>query len=292
MILGMSATDLELALAVVAMTVLTLLAYRLGHRWTLKSQWVETGVLAVSIGLAFVLAWSYFGRLVWAEAISSSSVLYWSNVTPIALGFTSGLVGHTRGLRRAFRPVVTACLMVLAIGYVVTPIARPILFPLTLDAVPKWNRGVCMQSHAASCAPAAAVTLLKHYGINTSEHSMADACLSSTLGTAPLGLYRGLKTTAEDHGYEARVAKRDPSEWLDSDQLPNVALVSFEAMPGMPMDNRFLGSRFSGHVITVLGKTDGGRWLIGDPAVGKISWSDEELRRRITGEAIYLSPQK
>ncbi|MFG0289345.1 MAG: peptidase C39 [Rhodopirellula sp. JB044] len=285
-------TDLELAIAVIVITVLTFLAYRLGHRWTLTSQWAETGVLAASVGMAFLLAWSYFGRLVWAEAISSSSVLYWSNVTPIALGFTSGLVGHTRSMRRALRPLVTVCLMGLAIGYVVTPIARPVLFPLTLNAAPNWRNGVCMQSHGASCAPAAAVTLLKHFGVDASEVSMADACLSSTLGTAPLGLYRGLKTIADEHGLAARVASRDPSTWIDAGQLPNVALVSFESFPGQPMGNRFLGSRFSGHVITVLGRTDGGRWLIGDPAVGKVSWSDDELRTRITGEAIYLEKQQ
>ncbi|MCM2371387.1 cysteine peptidase family C39 domain-containing protein [Aporhodopirellula aestuarii] len=285
---GLSSIDIELALAVIAMTVLTLLAYRLGHLWKLKSQRLENLVLAVSVGLAFLLAWSYFGRLVWAEAITSSSALYWSNVTPIALGFTSGLVGHTRGLRRAVRPFVTACLMILAVGYVATPIARPVLFPLTLDPSPKWKNGICLQSHSASCAPAAAATLLKLNGVESREDVLADACLSSTLGTAPLGLYRGLKTVANEHGLQTCVAAKDPTDWLQAGQLPNVALVSFEAFPGQPIGNRFLGSRYSGHVITVLGKTDGGRWLIGDPAVGRISWSDDELRRRITGEAIYL----
>ncbi|MEP3830578.1 cysteine peptidase family C39 domain-containing protein, partial [Rhodopirellula bahusiensis] len=58
-----------------------------------------------------------------------------------------------------------------------------------------------------------------------------------------------------------------------------------------PQDNGFVGNVTVGHVVTVLSQTDGGRWLIGDPAVGKVSWSDEELRKRFTGEAIYLVKQ-
>jgi hypothetical protein len=285
----MSRPDSELAFAAVAMTVLTLLAYRLGQCWRLKSQRAENAVLIASVGLAFWLAWSYFGRLVWAETMATSAALYWSNMTPVALGLTSGLVGHSPGLRRRLRPVVTVCLMALAIGYVATPIARPILFPLKLKTQALWKNGVCLQSHVASCAPAAAVTLLSEHGIDAHEGALADVCLSSTLGTAPLGLYRGLKTVASEHGYQARVAKRDPALWAISGQLPNVAIVKFESIPGQPIRNRFLGSQTSGHVVTILAQTDSGRWLIGDPAIGKISWSDDELRRRFTGEAIYLS---
>ncbi|SMP39969.1 hypothetical protein SAMN06265222_101386 [Neorhodopirellula lusitana] len=285
---GFAHTDIELALAALVMTVLTLLAYRAGCRYRLKSPQLENAVLVGAIGLAFLLGWSFFGRLVWAEAIQASSVLYWSNLTPIALGFVGGLAGHTRSLRRGLRPVVVTLFWVLAIGFVATPIARPVFFPLSLETPAQWKNGVCMQSHEASCAPAAAVTLLKLNGITTSESELSSACLSSTLGTAPLGLYRGLKSFAGEHGLEAKVANTQPEDWVANGQLPNVALVKFDDLVGMPISNRFLGNRVSGHVITVLGRTDGGRWLIGDPAVGKISWSDEQLKARFTGEAIYL----
>lgn len=286
---GLSRTDSELAFAVLVMTVLTLLAYRIGSRYEVKSQRCEHAILMGMIGLGFWLGWSYFGRLVWAETIQSSSVLCWSNMTPIALGFAGGLVGHTRGLRRGFRPIAVAVFMALAIGFVATPIARPLFFPLDLPVRSQWKNNVCMQSHESSCAPAAAATLFRHYDIASSETLLAQVCLSSRLGTAPLGLYRGLKSIAGEHGYIAKVAERDPSKWIAEGRLPLVAVVQFPIGGGSAVKNRFLGNRFAGHAVTVMGRTDGGRWLIGDPAVGKISWSDAELRSRFTGEAIFLS---
>lgn len=285
---GLSRTDSELAFAVLVMTVLTLLAYRIGNRYEVKSQRCEHAVLLGMIGLAFLLGWSYFGRLVWAETIQSSSVLCWSNLTPIALGFVGGLVGHTRGLRCGLRPIAVATFMALAIGFVATPVARPVFFPLDLPLQSEWKNGVCLQSHESSCAPAAAATLLQHYDIPASESTLAEACLSSRLGTAPLGLYRGLKSIADEHGYAAKVAGRDPSQWIAAGQLPLVAVVQFPTSSGSAIENRFLGKRFSGHAVTVMGRTDGGRWLIGDPAIGRLSWSDAALRSRFTGEAIFL----
>ncbi|KLU06986.1 hypothetical protein RISK_000787 [Rhodopirellula islandica] len=284
--------DLELALAVVVVTLLTLGAYRLGCRSrTSSDRWVFVGL----IGISFLFAWSFFGRLIWAEAITSSAALYWSNVTPVVLAFSAGMAGHAVDLRRRFRPAVAGILMTLAVSFVITPIARPVLFPLDWDQprepqwMAQWQDGVYMQSNSASCAPAAAVTLLGTSGISASERDLASACLSSSLGTAPLGLYRGLSTVAHEHNLKAKVASRDPSKWHQRGQLPNVALVRFGLSGDDLQDTGFVGNVTVGHVVTVLGQTDSGRWLIGDPAVGKVSWSDEDLRKRFTGEAIYLS---
>ncbi|MCC9643469.1 cysteine peptidase family C39 domain-containing protein [Rhodopirellula sp. JC740] len=287
--------DLELALAVIVVTILTLGAYRLGCRFQFASPRSDRTVFLGLIGVSFLFAWSFFGRLIWAEAITSSAALYWSNVTPVVLAFCAGMAGHVVDLRKAFRPVVGGILMTLAIAFVITPIARPVLFPLDWDSPPEpqwmsqWQDGVYMQSNSASCAPAAAVTLLDHAGVKADEKDLASACLSSSLGTAPLGLYRGLSTVAKQHDLTAKVASRRPERWSDSGQLPNVALVRFQMGGDNPQDHGFLGNVSVGHVVTVLGRTDGGRWLIGDPAVGKVSWSDEELRQRFTGEAIYLA---
>jgi hypothetical protein len=287
--------DLELALAVVVVTLMTLGAYRVGCRFQSASERSERWVFLGLIGISFLFAWSFFGRLIWAEAITSSAALYWSNVTPVVLAFSAGMAGHAVDVRRHFRPAVAAILMTLAVAFVITPIARPVLFPLDWDQAPEpqwmtqWQDGVYMQSNSASCAPAAAVTLLGQAGISANERELASACLSSSLGTAPLGLYRGLSTVAREHDLKARVASRDPSQWHQRGQLPNVALVRLGLIGEGRQDHGFVGNVTVGHVVTVLGKTDGGRWLIGDPAVGKVSWSDEELRKRFTGEAIYLS---
>lgn len=293
--LELTRPDIELALAVLVVTFLTLCAYRLGERYRPQSERASRWVFLGTIGIAFFFAWSLFGRLIWAEAIQTSAVLYWSNVTPIVLGFTAGMSSHAADVRLHMRSTMASVLMTLAILFVITPIARPLLFPLKLNDSKEsqhlnaWRGGVYLQTNESSCAPAAAVTLLSLAGIQSTEQDLAESCLSSSLGTAPLGLYRGLSLVAQANEHHARVASRNPDHWTTRGQLPNVALVRFSAAAGSPPTSGFLGNASVGHVVTVLGKTDGDRWLIGDPAVGRISWSDAELRARFTGEAIYLT---
>jgi len=280
----------EFLAAVSAMTLLTLLAYRTGARCILRRPSADTRVFLGAISLAFVFAWCYVGRLMWAERMPVSTAIYWSNLTPILLGFAAGLAGHAVCMRSWFRPVMSASLMLLAIGYLYTPIARPVLFPLQVENQSQWEGEVCLQTHESSCAPAAAVTLLMHHGIHASESDLAVMCLTSSMGTEPLALYHGLSDMAAAHGHQARVADSDPAQWFQRDQLPNVALVELEPLPGDVTFNGFFGRAGVGHAITILGRTDSGRWLIGDPAVGRITWSDEDLRKRFTGDAIFIRP--
>ena len=82
-------------------------------------------------------------------------------------------------------------------------------------------------SHEATCGAAAAATLLNLRGIPATEQGMIRRCLTSRHGTEPLGLYRGLKLATEGLGPDVRVASHDPAEWIDENQLPNVALIQF-----------------------------------------------------------------
>lgn len=144
-----------------------------------------------------------------------------------------------------------------------------------------------MQSHSSTCAPAAAATLLKLAGIDADEMSMTQACLTSTHGTVPLGLYRGLAAAAESSEQQPKIASSNPDTWLATDQLPNVALVQFAKPIGHP--GFFMGPTAEGHAVVVLERAANGDWIIVDPAFGKTRWSDEQFRNRFTGDAIYLS---
>ncbi len=42
------------------------------------------------------------------------------------------------------------------------------------------------------------------------------------------------------------------------------------------------------HVVVVFGRNDAGGWMIGDPAFGKSTWSDEDFQNRFTGEALFV----
>lgn len=56
----------------------------------------------------------------------------------------------------------------------------------------EWKGDVCLPSSDTTCAAASATTLLKAYGIQTTESEMTKLCLTRK-GTTWQGLYRGLK---------------------------------------------------------------------------------------------------
>lgn len=246
----------------------------------------------VSLGASLLFACCTSGKLAWASYFSDSAVLYWSNAMPILLGFSAGLATNAPGLVHWHRPVTVCMLGLLGLGYILSPVARPIFNPVELDEVAKWSDNVCLQSHSASCAPAAAATLFRMEGVKTSESLMAGACLTSSQGTMPLGLYRGVSLVASRYNRAARVASSDPSKWIGLGQLPNVAIIQFTNDHDTGPYTRLLGPRGEGHAVVVIGKTDAGRWIIGDPAVGHIVWTNEELASRFTGEAIYVGQDR
>jgi hypothetical protein len=64
-----------------------------------------------------------------------------------------------------------------------------------------------VQSTEYNCAPAVCATLLRCWGIDESEHRMAQLCLCTPgKGTNLFDKYRGLKLAAEGSGLRARVA--------------------------------------------------------------------------------------
>lgn len=279
---------LDLVVAVAAMGMLSVLAFHAGIQLGKRRSHRPTLLFAEAIVASLSFAWLYSGNLDWARMIPDSAVLYWSNWTAVLIAFTAGLARQVPGLNRWHRPAAVGALVAVAAGYLVAPVLRPWAVPARLAEVDDWEEGICLQSHASSCGAAAAATLLRLGGMPASEAGMAQACLTSRQGTTPLGLYRGVASTARQFGRSARVAVSDPGKWFASEQLPIIALVRFDdtATPGPLV--RLFGPRGEGHAVVVLGRTDSGRWIIGDPAVGRVTWSDEEFRARFTGDAIYL----
>lgn len=287
---------MDLLLAIVATGALSLLAFIVGVRLTGTLSGQRPYLFAETIVLCLTFAWLYSGRLAWASVIPLSGVLYWSNWMPVLLLFTAGLATKTPGIRPLLRPLSVGLLAVLASAYVLLPLARPWLAPAEISQVEGWKDEVCLQSHPSTCGAAAAATLLRLHGHSADERTMVRDCLTSRYGSIPLGLYRGLAWHASLSGKRAGVADRDARRWFRRDQVPNVALVRYGENETAQEDalDRFLGPRGlgrrrgEGHAVVVLGMTDGGRWIIGDPAVGRVTWSREEFDARFTGDAIYL----
>lgn len=284
---------LDLVQALLFITTCSLIAFRVGLWIGSFSTSTSSRVFVESLVFTIAFVCFFAGDLAWAKIIPNSGVLTWTNLVPIFLSLAAGVSGSTVGLRHWQRSAVKSGFLLLSAIYLLTPVVRPQLFPATVDVAGTWKKDVCLQSHEATCAPAAAATLLRQHGITVDELQMVTECLSSNRGTVPLGLYRGIARVAEDHGRQAKIASRTPWHWIDAGQLPNVAIVSLHRVPlanARPHQRltAMLGPQAEGHAVTILGRSDGGRWIVGDPAVGLVTWSDEELKSRFTGDAIFV----
>jgi hypothetical protein len=276
----------DLASGVLAIAALSVLSFFVGRliRSPRVSTWFFGALLA-----SLVFAWTFSGSLGWALLVPSPSVVFWSNLMPMLLCFAAGLASEAGALTKWSRPLALCSFVLLASAYALTPYVRPTLYPVELNPQTQWRDDVCLQTHSATCAAAAASTLLHLNGLSATEKEMVESCLTSAQGTEPLGLYRGLATAVQDSGRSARVARADPREWSRLDQLPNISLVRLPNQQTAGSSRWLLGPRSEGHAIVVLGRNLSGDWMIADPAFGKTTWTDTEFRSRFTGDAIYLS---
>jgi hypothetical protein len=290
----------DLALGTAAITGLSFLSFVVGRWVGLKPATPKFAALAASLFTALAFAYLMSGKLFWARALPSASVIYWSNLMPALLSLTAGLASTSDLFSRWNRPATVASLVLLTAGYVMMPTLLPIIAPATTDPTSVWKHNLCLQSHGSTCAPAAAATLLRSASIDADETSMVRACLTSRYGTVPLGLFRGLAIASKNSPSKPRIASTNPDRWPELGQLPNVALITFEVPSIENADDdssglrpaslsRIFGPSEEGHAIVVLGKTDSGRWIIADPAFGRTVWTDECLKSRFSGDAIYLA---
>jgi predicted double-glycine peptidase len=278
----------DLIVAIVLMTSLTIAAYLAGRNAGRGVCNVRPWLFLETLAFTLLFGCFFSGRLFWAHIIPGSAVIHWSNLMPLLVAFAAGLACRAPGLTRWRRTVTVAVLAGIAVGHLYLPILRPILSPVTLSANTQWRDGVCLQSHSATCGAAATATLLRQEGIIVDEDQMVRACLTSGHGTETLGLYCGLQSQAERFDREAKVAVDDPSQWHRLAQLPNVAVVRFAFSDNSGPIRWLLGRRGEGHAVVVLDR-QGSEWIIADPAVGRVRWSDEVFRARFTGDAIYLA---
>jgi hypothetical protein len=299
--------DLWIAMGFIA--AISVLAYLAGRRLTLSDERNRSILFAECLAFSLVFAFGLSGQLAWANAFPTSAALCWSNWMPIFLSFAAGLASGVPALRDRLRRAVSVTMALLAFGFLLDPVIRPQLFPIPIGDVGIWKEGICLQSHEASCGPAAAATLLHQTALltptrlrdgggqwavsplNSAEKLMAHACLTSSQGTSALGLIRGLRIAVAGSTRIVDVADSDPGLWVARMQLPNVAVVRFQDDRAAGPVRKLLGTEGEGHAVVVHSRTDNGRWRVADPAVGWQLWDDEPFRRVFTGEAIYLEPR-
>jgi len=248
-------------------------------------------LFAASLVLASVYAAFMVGRLELVGFFPGGNAVLQSNATPILILFATGLawtIPSTSQSSRRFRFAVMAGLSVL---FFFSPWLRPQMRPVVSDEQARFNQGVCLQSHSATCAAAAAATLLSYHGMPIAEHDMIRHCLTSRDGTEPLGLYRGLSVGTAGRRFTPMLASKHSLNWQALGQYPLIALVSFrddEQLNSTPY-RRLLGRQGDGHAIVVFGQKSNGDFLIGDPATGRTIWDQATFQRRFFGAAIFLA---
>ncbi len=291
---------IELANSLIWTLSLSVLAYVAGRQFESARKSLGSILFVVSLVGALIFAWRFSGRLHWTGALPVNWVVFGSSLMPIPLCFSAGLARRTQCISQRLRTITMFGLSGLAAAYLLTPVVRPVVSPIALSPNTKWSEGVCLQSHPSSCAPAAAVTLLRLSGVAAEEGELARACLTSQHGTEPVGLFRGLQRFAPRPYRSPRVASHDPEHWRERGQLPNISLVRFERSSSSTVRfqrssatlNRLMGARGEGHAVVVLDRDAAGNWIIGDPAFGRTKWTDAQFRARFTGDAIFLAQTK
>jgi len=157
-------------------------------------------VAVVVLLIAYIRTLWYDTRL--AELLPYPNLIVVGNWLPLFAAVLAGLVWRrTAGaiVRRSHTTVELALAGSLAA-----------VFPL-LGSVPDcenhWDKlGTCLQTTRYTCSPAAAATLLRKHGIESTEQEMAELCLTRH-GTSWQGLYRGLKLKTAGTPWDVEVCR-------------------------------------------------------------------------------------
>lgn len=144
-------------------------------------------------------------------------------------------------------------------------VAAPLLRPAPVFKDDRWTQNVCRQSSLSSCSAAAAATVLRDAGIDTSEREMAGLCFTTVEGTTNLGLYRGLRIKARE-GVLHIVPVRATADVM---RRQNIRRCIFSITSNR--DNVF--SPIGKHSVVLFGFNPDGSADIGDPFSGRQQWS-------------------
>ncbi|MEI6233535.1 MAG: hypothetical protein WCT04_10810 [Planctomycetota bacterium] len=145
----------------------------------------------------------------------------------------------------------------------------------------QWDGACCLQTTDSTCAAAAAATLLKLNGIETTEEDMKHLCLSGYRGTNLESLYYGLRSKVDSSGKLVLVSCESCDAFLARNE-PAIIYVVLDAKTN-ELDKRY--SRDWGwtvgtaHAVVFIRKTSDGKILMADPGTGLEQWHEEGLKR-------------
>jgi predicted double-glycine peptidase len=161
---------------------------------------------------------------------------------------------------KVFAPVILSILVFI-------PFMKPLLAPIDLSRLKsECPDNICLQSTESSCGPASAATILKAYGIRSSEQELAKDAFTYRGGTENWYLARALTK----RGFDVRVMQIKMP-----DQLPTPSIAGV-----------LLGGG-AGHFIAVL-SSDKDIVTVVDPLIGKLVMSHAQLLRKYHFTGFFL----
>ena len=267
-------TDLYVGIAI--MVVLYFATYRATVRLLrrLPGRWADVLAVCTMLGMCLYLQYLWDNIRI-AHLVPLSNVVIVGNWFPLLASVLAAcawrsLTGHR------FRQIFAFVAMSGIGGYAM-------LYPL-LGAPPEcddhWRGEICLQTSIYTCSAASCATLLRGYGIETTEAEMARLCLTRQ-GTTWLGLYHGLSIRLRKAGYRPDLFGCSPEALRDVCKDGPVLLcceLTPDAADRFPQfETRFGWHAGVKHSVVLFGFTGGGFALIGDPAVGLEAWSPGEL---------------
>ncbi|MHC4199831.1 MAG: cysteine peptidase family C39 domain-containing protein [Planctomycetota bacterium] len=220
-----------------------------------------------------------------ASVIPAHAIVVYGNLMPLLAGPLVGIVLRS-GLALRRRLLPTAALVLIGGYSLCAPLLKEV--PTCAD---RWKDGVCLQTSQASCAPAAAATLLAHYGIRASEQEMARLCLTDRSGTRFHGLCRGLRIKTEGTARHMKIGTGSVEDLRTGVELP--ALVYVKLTPEVDRRDRRYSTEWGWivgvtHTVVVFAFPNEKKVDVGDPAFGRERWGIEAFQDLCTGRFIVL----
>jgi len=272
----MMGSDLWIAIAV--MTFLSALAGGLVARrlYCDRGQLTMLGLTVSTFAMVIFLLYGS-GQLFWARVIPFSAAIIYSNFASIFAAMAAGWAWRLPNTPAWRRATLATLLSISSIIAILWPLLSIGLRPPPPGGN-QWSQGVAKQTSWATCSPAAAATLFRGEGIMVSEAELIPLCLTDYAGTPTLGLYRGVKLVANQHDRRVVLLDGGLNRLVADDDWPVLLSVR---LPFGVEDRRFVDQwgwiPGMGHSVVILGRTEEGDFVVGDPAVGLEIWSKADL---------------
>jgi hypothetical protein len=244
---------LAVALAVVGWTVERRITTKSAHRATL---WLLAALGALPAVLYAAYYTHRFDEAAWFYTLRSAE---YSELLAAGIGFGAG---STAGLAQR-SAAAAALLAALVLG---VPYLKPLIAPLRMPLREEWRDGVCIQSTPSTCGPASAATLLRHLGTPATESELARECFSYGGGTENWYLARAIRR----RGFGTRYLVTPPEP--ATPPLPSIAGTGWAG---------------AGHFIVLLSQ-ENGRFVVGDPLIGRLVLSPTQLRDQYRLSGFFL----